>query len=584
MLLALLLMLTTPPTAPDWRTPFEKGDGNTTATYAECVAYYQRLAAAYPKAIHLRQTGQSDGGVPLHEVVVSTADAATPEAARQHNRRVVLIQNGIHPGEPEGIDASMMLVRDLVQKPEQHALLEKLTLVVVPVYNADGMVNRGANSRVNQLGPAEYGFRGNARNYDLNRDYVKQDSRNARAFAELFQYWSPDLFVETHTSNGADYQYTMTLIATMADKLPPALRQYLTAKLLPALYAGMEKRHWPMIPYVDFEGRTPESGIQGFSDSPRYSSGYAALFNTISFMPETHMLKPFRARVESTYAFLDEVLHYVSTDGAALAQARAEAAQQIAAQQEFPLTWHLDAKNPTEILQFRGYEARTTPSEVSGLPRLSYDRAAPFTRPVPYYNTFTPGPAVKRPAAYLIPQAWYDVVERLQRNGVRLKRLTTDIALTVEARYVDDFGSTSQPYEGHYLHRDVKLRTVADQPRAFHKGDYVAFLNQSAARYLIETLEPEAPDSFFAWGFFDSILQQKEHFSDYVFEDVAADLLKKDPALRQALEARRTADPKFAQDAQAQLEFVYRRSPYYEPSHRRYPVVRWWGGALPLEP
>lgn len=583
MLLALFLMLTTPPATADWRTPFEKGDGNTTATYAECVAYYQRLAAAYPKLIHLRETGHSDGGLPLHEVVVSTESVATPEAARQHQRPVMLIQNGIHPGEPEGIDASMMLVRDLVQKIEQRALLEKLTLVVVPVYNADGMVNRGPHSRVNQLGPAEYGFRGNARNYDLNRDYVKQDSRNARAFAELFQHWRPDLFVETHTSNGADYQYTMTLIATQADKLPPALRQYLVARLLPALYGAMEKRQWPMVPYVDFEGRTPESGIQGFSDSPRYSSGYAALFNTIGFMPETHMLKPFRARVESTYAFLDAVLHHVSSDGPALLKARADADAQVAAQTDFPLTWTLDTATPTEILQFRGYEARTTPSEVSGLPRLSYDRAAPFTRPVPYYNTFTPGPAVRRPAAYLIPQAWHEVIERLQRNGVKLKRFTKDVALPVEARYIDDFGSTGQPYEGHFLHTGVRLRTVADQPRAFYKGDYVAFLNQPVARYLIETLEPEAPDSFFAWGFFDSILQQKEHFSDYVFEDAAADLLRSDPALRQALDARRTADPAFAKDAQAQLEFVYRRSPYYEPSYRRYPVVRWWGGGLPVE-
>ncbi len=583
MLFALLLMLNPTAPPPDWRTPFEKGDGNTTATYAETVAFYQRLAAAYPKAVHLRETGHSDGGAALHEVVVSAPGAATPEAARQRNRSVVLIQNGIHPGEPEGIDASMALVRDLVQQPGRSAVLDHLTLVVVPVYNADGMLNRGPHSRVNQLGPAEYGFRGNARNLDLNRDYVKQDSRNARAFAETFQRWRPDVFVETHTSNGADYQYTMTLIATQPDKLPPALRDYQTQRLLPALYGQMEKRGWPMVPYVDFEGRTPESGIQGFLDSPRYSTGYAALFNTLGMMPETHMLKPFRARVESTYAFLDEVLRFVATDADALGRARAEADRQVAAQTGFPLTWTLDADRPTETIQFRGYEARTISSEVSGQPRLSYDRAAPFTRPVPYFNTYRPGPNVKRPAAYLIPQAWGDVAERLQRNGVTLRRLKQDVTVAVEARYIDDFSSAAQPYEGHYLHRDVKLRIEEIQPRAFHRGDVVAFLDQPAARYLIETLEPQAPDSFFAWGFFDSILQQKEHFSDYVFEDVAADLLRRDPALRQALEARRTADPGFAGDGPAQLEFVYRRSPYYEPSHRRYPVVRWWDGALPVE-
>ncbi|MBC7449158.1 MAG: hypothetical protein H7330_13990, partial [Hymenobacteraceae bacterium] len=569
-MIPLLGLLTTlmlaPPT--DWRTPFERDPaGNTTATYTECVDFYRRLAGAYPQEISLRETGQTDGGVPLYAVVVSTGGAASPEAVRRLNRRVVLVQNGIHPGEPEGIDASMMLVRDVVQHKDRRRLLDGLTLAVVPVYNADGMLNRGPHSRVNQLGPAEYGFRGNARNLDLNRDYIKQDSRNARAFAELFQAWRPDVFVETHTSNGSHYQYAMTPIATQAVKLPPALRTYLAQRLLPALYAGMEKRHWPMVPYVDFAGRTPETGLLGFLDLPRYSTGYAALFNTLGMMPETHMLKPFRARVESTYAFLEEVLGFVARDGAALAVARAEADRQVAAQTEFPLTWTLDEKNPTETIAFRGYEARTTPSAVSGLPRLSYDRAAPFTRPVPYFNTYAAGPTVKRPAAYLIPQAWGAVVERLQRNGVTLRRLTRDVTLPVEARYIEEFAITPQPYEGHYLHRAVTLRTVADQPRAFQAGDYVADLNQPAARYLVETLEPQAPDSFFAWGFFDSILQSKEHFSDYVFEDVAAELLQRDPALKQTLEAQRRADPAFAQDGAAQLEFVYRRSPYYEPTH-----------------
>lgn len=583
LLTALILTPTTPP-PPDWRTPYERDPTHTTtATYAECVAFYERLAAAYPAHVQMRQTGVSDGGVPLHAVVVSTDGAATPEAARTRNLRVVLVQNGIHPGEPEGIDASMMLVRDLAQQPAARRVLRSLTLVVVPCYNVDGMLARGPHSRVNQAGPAEYGFRGNARNLDLNRDYVKQDSRNARAFAELFQAWRPDVFVETHTSNGADYQYTMTLIATQPDKLPPALRTYQTQRLLPALYERMDRRGWPMVPYVDFNGRTPESGIIGFLDGPRYSTGYAALFNTLGFMPETHMLKPFRARVESTRALLDEVLAFVAQDGAALAEARAAADRQTAAQTEFPLTWTLDEQTPTETIRFRGYEARTTPSAVSGLPRLSYDRSAPFARPVPYFNTYRPGPAVRRPAAYLIPQAWDEVAERLHRNGVALKRLTKDVALTVEARYIDEFTNPAQPYEGHFLHRAVKLRTVPDQPRAFRAGDYVAFCNQPAARYLLETLEPDAPDSFFAWGFFDSILQQKEYFSDYVFEDVAAELLRRDPALRQELQARQAADPAFAQDAAAQLEWVYRRSPHYEPTHRRYPVVRWWGGALPVD-
>ncbi|MDQ2795271.1 MAG: hypothetical protein M3Y12_14865, partial [Bacteroidota bacterium] len=299
-LLAFLMALApTPPVpAPAWRTPFENDPkGNTTTTYAECIGYYQKLAAAYPAHLHLAEAGPTDSGQPLHEVVLSADGDADPASTRRKNRRVLFVQNGIHPGEPEGIDASMMLARDLMQQKSLGKLLENVTVVIVPVYNIDGMLNRNSTTRVNQNGPAAYGFRGNARHLDLNRDYIKQESRNARSFAALFQKWQPDVFVETHTSNGADYQHTMTLIATQHSKLAPALGQYLQNQLLPALYQGMGQKKWPMTPYVDFEGPTPESGLRAFLETPRYSTGYAALFNTIGFMPETHMLKAFAPRV-----------------------------------------------------------------------------------------------------------------------------------------------------------------------------------------------------------------------------------------------------------------------------------------------
>ncbi|MFC7668686.1 M14 family metallopeptidase [Hymenobacter humi] len=335
LLLASLLMTITPPAA-EWRTPFESGGGNTTATHAECIGYYQKLAAAYPKQLHLAEAGPTDSGQPLHEVVLSADGDTDPASTRRKNRRVLFIQNGIHPGEPEGIDASMMLARDLVQQKSLQKLLANVTVVIVPVYNVDGMLNRNSTTRVNQNGPAAYGFRGNARHLDLNRDYIKQDSRNARSFAGLFQKWQPDVFVETHTSNGADYQYTMTLIATQHSKLAPALGQYLQGQMLPALYKGMEKKKWPMTPYVDFEGQTPESGLRAFLETPRYSTGYAALFNTIGFMPETHMLKAFAPRVHATYDFLKIMLETVGQQSAAIATARAAAAAEVTARTTFP--------------------------------------------------------------------------------------------------------------------------------------------------------------------------------------------------------------------------------------------------------
>lgn len=578
LLLSAFLLFAAPPT--DWRTPFEKGNGNTTATHAECIAYYQKLDAAYPE-ITLREAGTTDIGQPLHEVVVSLDGDADPASVRTKNRRVVFIQNGIHPGEPEGIDASMMLVRDYVQKKELRRQLENVTLVLIPIYNVGGALNRNSTTRANQNGPQAYGFRGNARNLDLNRDYVKQDSRNARSFAQLFQRWQPEVFVDTHTSNGADYQYTMTLIDTQRDKLHPALNQYMQQRLLPTLYAGMEKKKWPLTPYVDFEGRTPESGLRGFLETPRYSTGYTTLFNTLGFVTETHMLKEFAPRVRVTYDFLELLIRTVHQDAAQIKQARAAADQQTRTQTDFPLTWQLDTTQ-VDNFNFRGYEGRTKPSEVSGQPRLYYDRKAPFTRPVKYYHTYRPTTMVRRPVAYIIPQAWGEVLDRLRLSGVQLQRLRRDTTLTAEVYYVEDYKTSARPYEGHYIHSQVKLRPE-QQALAFCQGDYVATLNQPAVRYLVETLEPQATDSFFNWGFFDSILQQKEHFSDYVFEDLAAELLRRDPQLRQQLEARKKEDPAFAKNAAAQLDFIYRRSPHYEKSYLRYPVVRWLGGNLPVE-
>jgi hypothetical protein len=384
------------------------------------------------------------------------------------------------------------------------------------------------------------------------------------------------VFVETHTSNGADYQYTMTLIATQHSKLAPALGAYLQKELLPALYKGMDQKKWPMVPYVDFEGQTPESGLQAFLESPRYSTGYAALFNTIGFMPETHMLKAFAPRVRSTYDFLQTVLETVGRQSAALAAARAAATAALATQTTFPLAWTLD-ESQHETVQFRGYEGKMKPSEVSGQPRLYYDRAAPFTRPVKYFNTYKPTATASQPTAYIIPQAWIEVADRLRLNGAKLVPLTKEVSVPVETYYFEDYKTSPRAYEGHYLHSQVKVRT-ARETTTFHPGDLVVYLNETApVRYLVETLEPQATDSFFAWGFFDSVLQQKEHFSAYVFEDLAADLLRRDPKLRERLEKLKQQDAAFASNGAAQLEWVYQNSAHREAGFNRYPVARWLG-------
>ncbi len=550
-------------------TPYEKSGKKETATYDEAIAHYKQLAKIYSNQAKLLSYGETDFGKPLHLLVLSKSGLFEPTKIKAEDKRVLLINNGIHPGEPEGIDASMMLARDLLQ---QKKLPNNVVICIIPVYNIDGSFNRTSISRANQNGPLAYGFRGNSKNYDLNRDFIKTDSKNSESFQQIFNVWQPEIFVDTHTSNGADYQYTMTLIPTQKDKLNPILSSYLTKIMLPFLYTEMQKKGFELIPYINSVKETPDSGISGFMESPRYSTGYATLHNVIGFMPETHMLKPYDQRVQSTYKLLQTYIDIVERDAKIIGENKKRADKAIANQTIFTLDWIRNTEKFDEI-EFKGYTAKYKPSEVSGLERLYYDRNEPYTKTIKQWNSFEPALTIEKPIAYIIPRAWDKVIKLLKLNNVEVYEFKSDTKLELEMYYIADMKTAQRPFEGHYLHSAVKVEPRT-QTIKYHAGDYVVYANQKTNRYIVETLEPQAPDSFFNWNFFDSILGQKEHFSSYIFEDTAADLLKKNPALKQKLEEEKTKNPELAKNAYAQLEFIYKNSDYFEPTFMRYPIGR----------
>ena len=550
------------------QTPYELGNKNQTATYNEAISFYKKLAASSAQA-KLLSYGNTDFGKPLHLLVLSKDKIFDPVQIRKSNKRILLINNGIHPGEPEGIDASMMFARDLLK---ENKLPDDVVICIIPVYNIDGSFNRTSTSRANQNGPEAYGFRGNSKNYDLNRDFIKTDSKNSATFQQIFTLWQPEIFVDTHTSNGADYQYTMTLIPTQKDKLNPILADYLTGTMVPSLYAGMKKKGFELIPYINSVQETPEAGITGFLESPRYSTGYAALHNVIGFMPETHMLKAYDKRVESTLLLLKTYVEIVERDARIIGENKQKADKAIALQKQFPLSWKLN-ESVYDSISFKGFAARYKPSAVSGADRLYYDISQPYTKTIKYWNKFEPQVTIDKPLAYVIPQAWDRVIALLKLNGVKVQQLTADADLKVDSYYISDYKTATRPFEGHYLHTNVLLRTEQQQ-RKFYTGDYIVYTDQPQNRYIMETLEPQATDSFFTWNFFDSILDQKEHYSAYVFEDTAAELLKNTPGLTEKLNLEKANNPTFAKDPRAQLEFVYKNSNYYESTHLRYPIAR----------
>jgi hypothetical protein len=554
------------------KTPFEKGNQNQTTTWSDCIAWYEDLARRFPAVLRFFTVGTSDAGVPIHAGVVSADGVFGREQIKRSGRPVFFNNNGIHPGEPEGVDACMALVRDFCLEPARLAAMKDTVFLFVPLYNVDGSLNRADTSRVNQDGPEQFGFRGNSRHLDLNRDFVKCDTLTAQVFNKLFTDWDPDVMVDTHTSNGADYQYTMTLIHTQADKLGGGLGEFLRDTMVPQIFAGMQQRGWPTCPYVNPVKDSPDHGIAEFLETARFSTGYAALHNTIGFMPETHMLKPFADRYHSMRALVETTLAFTVANAGKIQALRRAAREEGRKRREWPIHWAMDEANPSTF-RFKGYEAKYKPSVLGEYTRLWYDRSSPWEREIAYYNSFPADVTVSAPRAYVVPQAWREAIERLEWNGVKMERIDSERVVEASYYHIVSVGSRPGAYEGHMFHDEVQVEKRRGQV-TLRAGDYLVPLDQDNARYAVETLEPQAHDSFFRWGFFNSVLEKKEAYSDYVFEDHAAELLRDEPELAARFEAWKAANPALLKDQEAVLDFIFANCERYrEPEWRRYPVL-----------
>ncbi len=552
----------------DYKTIFETSKGKETATYQQTIDFYRLLADNYPQ-ISLMGIGMTDSGKPLHLVVYNSDKIFDFDKI---TKSTILINNGIHPGEPDGIDACMMLLRDIVQNEKLNKQYKDIVICIIPIYNVGGSLNRNSLSRVNQNGPESYGFRGNARNYDLNRDFIKNDTRNARTFTKIFHKIDPDVFIDNHVSNGADYQYTLTNLFTQHNKLGGELGVFLNQKMRPEIQKDLVEKGLIITPYVNVFNQVPEIGFSQFFDTPRYSTGYTTLYHTLGIMVETHMLKNYKDRVDATYSFMVSVLKFLQENGKEIEELRNQATNFVLSNKKYPIEWEIDSTKHT-TLNFKGYAGNFETSKVTGLKRLKYDRSNPTTKPVKYYNFFKPKKEIIIPKAYIIPKDWWRIIDLLQLNNIEFYPLKKDTIISVESYRINDYKTVGKSYEGHYMHSGTKvLKSNIDQ--SFEKGDYYIPINQNGMRYLLETLEPEAKDSYFNWNFFDIILQQKEGFSPYVFEDLAFEILNNDPKLRSEFEQKKKENVDFSNNWYAQLNYIYMHSKYYEKAHLQYPVYR----------
>lgn len=551
-----------------YQTHFEQSKGLETATYLQTIDFYIQLAKKFPE-INMQTMGQTDSGYPLH-IITYNPDGDFNFQKVRDKKNIIFINNGIHPGESDGIDATMMLYRDLALGKLKTP--DNTVLVTIPVYNIGGALKRNSTTRVNQNGPKSYGFRGNALNYDLNRDFIKADSKNARAFFEIFHLVKPDIFIDNHVSNGADYQYTLTHLFTQHDKLGGKLGHYIHNELMPQLTDSLQSVDWEITPYVNVFNAVPENGFSQFIDHPRYSTGYTTLWNTFGLMVETHMLKPYKKRVEGTYELMKKMMAITEKDFKLIKSLRLEARHRHKNWSHYPIRWAIDSTKST-YFSFLGYQADTLISDITALPRLKYDRNKPFSKEVKYLNHYKIIDSVKIPKGYILKKGWSEITDLFDLNDIDYTTIQQDTTLMVESYKINSFETVNMPYEGHYLHKNTTI-TKDYKSVLFKQGDIYIATDQPGFRYILETLEPEAVDSFFNWNFFDSILQQKESFSPYVFEDLAIEILEEDKILKDSFNLKKLQDEDFSKNWYAQLNYIYQNSKYAEEAYKQYPVYR----------
>jgi hypothetical protein len=561
----------------EWQTPAEVGGYLTTPDYAETVAYLERIAAAYPARVRIENFGETGEGRELKIVIVSKDGIFDPSAVHASGRAVLLVQNSIHAGEMDGKDACLVLLRDLLTDPRLGHLLDHVVLVFIPVYNLDGHERRSPYGRINQKGPQEFGWRANATNLNLNRDYLKADAPETRAFLRMFRRWLPDFFVDNHVTDGADFQYDVTFLLDDSPAVAPATARWIRERVTPELVRRVDASGHLAFPGPVFlrDDTDPTKGLAFYGNPPRYSTGYMILENRPGLLVELHMLKDYRTRVTGNLELLRALLEVLHRDAAQLITLNREADEAAAClgavgvpRDPFPL--RLGTSGSTVPVEFKGRQFVREPSDVSGAIRIRYG-PEPWNATLPV-ETGDVVASVTPPAGYIVPPQWHRVLDVLDVHGVRYRRTTAAWTGTVERYRCSDMEWPARPFEGHHPILDgggIETRlgrfgsiAMTREPSTFPARSAVVALDQRLSPVAIHWLEPAAPDSALRWGFFDPIFEQKESGEAYVVEELAQQRMAAEPSLRREFAERLSTDPAFASNADARLDFFYQRSPW----------------------
>ncbi len=564
----------------DFTTHFEKSKFLSTPDYQATVEYFKMLDDNSEYA-DLFDFGISSQFRELKCLLVTKEDRKIIEfnlsnGFKPTQRPLILIINGIHSGEIEGKDASMILLREILISKEKEYLLDSLSLLIIPIFNVDGHERKSKYNRINQNGPEEMGWRTTALNLNLNRDWMKADSPEMQAMLTLFQTWLPDFIIDTHTTNGADYQYEVTYQVEKYDNIFSEISAFLNNKFVPFLKSEVEKKGYPIFEYVSLKewNKGLEYGLIDWVTPPRLSTGYFALQNRPSLLVETHMIKPYKNRVFSTKAVLETTLEFIFNHSTEIIELNYLADEltlktYIDNPNFFPLKFQLTEKY--DEVDFKGYEYYREYSEISGTDKIVYTNK-PKNFKLKFYKYHKIIDSVLIPKYYIVPIEYFDLIKKMELHGIRALTINNDTTLEVKRYRFNNIKFADKPYEGRFIPSfDIEeYYERVDLP----KGTFIIPTEQRTLRVIAHLLEPGSDDSFIKWGFMNSIFEQKEYFEFYVMEKIADEMLKEDKKIKEEFEYKIRTDKEFKNNPYQRLNFFYKKSPYWDKNLNVYPIMK----------
>ncbi len=575
-----------------WITATEKSNFITTPDYNETMSWFKKLSAASP-LLTMVSIGKSVEGRDIYMIIASVEKNITPSSLKNSGKPIFLAQAGIHSGEIDGKDAGMMFLRDIAFGNKKD-LISKVNFLFIPILSVDAHERTSPYNRPNQRGPQNMGWRTNAQNLNLNRDYVKLDTKEIRAVIKVINEYDPVLYMDIHVTDGADYQYDITFGGLGSQGYSLGIRDWLENKFKPYVDKDLTASGHIPGPLINaFNDFDFSNGNIVFKGGPRYSDSYGDARHLPAILVENHSLKPYKQRVLGTYVLLESTLKFLATNGKSLIEIIEK--DKSVRVKEIPLSWKVPQMKTTESFDTRSHH-RNADSAVIAPDSLHFKGIAsvihkstvtnsdyvewlgkPVEMTIADYKSTEPYDFIKRPKGYWIPVSCDEVIARLKIHGIEMITIKESREVTVEMYRIKEhtFGDDNniiQPFEGHM--QVTGTATTETRKQLFPAGSVYISTDQPLGDLAILILEPASKDSYFSWGFFLSIFQRTEYIEAYVMEPMAKKMLEESPELQKEFELKKSTDSLFAKSQDAILTWFYSKTKYYDDRYLLYPIGR----------